>query len=250
MPGVSELFAEELGRGIAIFVGDRRDVVHRDLEPSERNAVNKVFDYGLAQLRRVAPKVAADIEPQRSLAIKVAGIFKEMIPEKKSFTFPSETGSLGVAWLFPQAVKYTATTPTSYNVDSWDIPLTAGTASFIFGSATDFYRTSGTTGQHSAILVFQNGLIEIGSTPKVEQFQLVAEGLTKYGIYTVAPIVEERIEENRLIYQYPMPMGAIPIFWDKGVRWSFMPRASGTATLKLLGLVFYEHDFASTLKWV
>jgi len=49
-----------------------------------------------------------------------------MLPEKKSYTFPSQTGTLGVAWLFPQAIKYATTVPTSYNTNSWDIPLTAG----------------------------------------------------------------------------------------------------------------------------
>jgi hypothetical protein len=246
MPSVEELFSEELNRGIPLFFGTKKDVVHRDLEPAEQRAVNKVFDYGLAQLRKVAPKVAADIEPQRSLALKVAGIFKEMIPKKKSYSFPSETGSLGVAWLFPQAIRYTPTVPTSYLANSWDIPLTANTPAFFFGSATDFYKTSAVDGKSHAILVFHNGIIEIGSTPKVEQFQLVGEGLTKFGIYTVAPILEERTEDNRLIYQYPTPLGATPIFFDKGIRWGFLPRVSGTATIKLLGLVFYEHDFAPT----
>jgi len=260
MPTVKELFAEELGKGIPVFMGDRESVVYTPLEDDERAAVQKVFNYGLNQLRRISPKIASDIEPQLSLALKVAGIFKDMIPEKKSYAFPSQTGSLGVAWLFPQAIKYAAspssTAPcyTSYNTNSWDIPLTAGTAAYLFGAVTGgvsyFYKSSPTTAQHSALLVFNNGILEIGSTPKVEQFQLTAEGFTKYGIYTVAPIVEERIEENRLIYQYPTPLGATPIFYDKGIMWGFMPRVSGTATIKLLGLVFYEHDLFSTLKWV
>jgi len=121
---------------------------------------------------------------------------------------------------------------------------------YLFGDGTNYYRTSSTTGAHSAILVFNNGIIEIGSTPKIEQFRLISEGFTKYGIYTVAPIVEERIEENRLIYQYPTPLGAVPIFYDKGIMWSVMPKVTGTSTIKLLGLVFYEHDFAADLKWV
>jgi hypothetical protein len=250
MPGVKELFAEELRKGIPVFMGDRESVVYTPLESDEAAAIQKVFNYGLNQLRRISPKIASDIEPQLSIALKVAGVFKDMIPEKKSYTFPSQTGTLGVAWLFPQAIKYATTVPTSYNTNSWDIPLTAGSKAYLFGDGTNYYRTSSTTGAHSAILVFNNGLIEIGSTPKIEQFRLIAEGFTKYGIYTVAPIVEERIEENRLIYQYPTPLGAVPIFYDKGVMWSLMPRASGPATIKLLGLVFYEHDFASDLKWV
>jgi hypothetical protein len=256
MPTVKELFAEELDKHIPVFFGDRESVVYTPLEDDEKAAIQKVFNYGLAQLRRISPKIASDIEPQLSLALKVAGIFKDMIPEKKSYAFPSQTGSLGVAWLFPQAIKYaatpSATSPcyTSYGTNSWDISLTAGTAAYLFGDGTNYYKSSPTTGQHSALLVFNNGILEIGSTPKVEQFRLIAEGFTKYGIYTVAPIVEERIEENRLIYQYPTPLGATPIFYDKGIMWGFMPRVSGTATIKLLGLVFYEHDFAASLKWV
>jgi hypothetical protein len=247
MPEVAELFK---GEPVPIFFGDRTSVVYADLESDEKRAVQKVFSYGLAQLRRVSPKVASDVEPQLGLAMKVAGIFKEMLPEKKSYTFPSQVGSLGVAWLFPQAIKYATTVPTSYTTNSWDISLTAGTKAWLLGDGTNYYKTSAATGAHSAILIFNNGVIEIGSTPKVEQFRLYAEGYTKYGIYTVAPIVEERIEEGRLIYQYPTPLGALPVFYDKGVMWGFMPRASGTATIKLLGLVFYEHDFAPDLKWV
>jgi len=253
MPGVKELFAEELGKGIPVFMGDRESVVYTPLESDEAAAIRKVFNYGLNQLRRITPKVASDIEPQLNIALKVAGIFKDMIPEKKSYTFPSQTGSLGVAWLFPQAIKYASSgdgSYTSYTTNSWDISLTAGTAAYLFGTSTNFYKASATTGAHTTLLVFNNGILEIGSTPKIDQFRLEAEGFTKYGIYTVAPIVEERIEENRLIYQYPTPLGATPIFYDKGIRWSFMPRGSGTATIKLLGLVFYEHDFAASLKWI
>jgi hypothetical protein len=253
MPGVKELFTEELGKGIPVFMGDRESVVYTPLESDEAAAIRKVFNYGLNQLKRITPKVASDIEPQLSLALKIAGVFKDMIPEKKSYSFPSQTGSLGVAWLFPQAIKFATSgegSYTSYTTNGWDISLTAGTAAYLFGDATHFYKASATTGAHTTLLVFNNGILEIGSTPKVEQFRLEADGFTKYGIYTVAPIVEERIEENRLIYQYPTPLGATPIFYDKGIRWAFMPRVSGTATIKLLGLVFYEHDFASTLKWV
>jgi hypothetical protein len=254
MPLSRELFKDELNKGIPVFMGDRESVVYSELESDEKAAVEKVFKYGLNQIRRISPKIASDIEPQLSIALKVAGIFKEMLPEKKSYTFPSQTGTLGVAWLFPQAIKYATTVPTGYTTNSWDIPLTAGSRAYLFGSeaggVVTYYRTSDTAKAHSAILVFNNGIIEIGSTPKIEQFRLVSEGFTKYGIYTVAPIVEERIEENRLIYQYPTPLGAVPIFYDKGVAWSVMPKVTGTSTIKLLGLVFYEHDFAADLKWV
>jgi len=250
MPAVSELFRDERKKGIDVFLGNRKEVVYTELESDEKEAIKIVFEYGLKQIGRISPKIASDIKLQESLIYKVAGIFKEMLPEKKSYAFPSESGNLGVAWLFPQAIKYATTVPTSYKNNSWDIDLTAGTKAWLFGDGTNYYKTCGETGKHSAILIFQDGIIEIGSTPKAEQFRLIAEGVTKYGIYTVAPMVEERIEENRLIYQYPTPMGATAIFYDRGIMWGFMPKASGTSTIKLLGLVFYEHDFASDLKWI
>jgi len=254
MPSVETLFGPELSR-IPMFFGDRKEVVYEPLG-AEEAVIRKVFMYGVEQLRRVSPKIAADIEPQLSIALKVAGIFKAMIPESKPYTFPSEAGSLGVAWLFPQAIKYassaSSTYPcyTSYTTNTWELTLTAGTKAYFFGDGTNYYRASPTTAKHSMILVFHNGVIEIGSTPKIQQFRLYSEGMTKYGIYTVAPVVEVPIEENKTLYQYPTPMGAVPIFYDKGIMWGFMPAESGTSTIKLLGLVFYEHDLFSDLTWV
>ena len=256
MVDVRELFKEELDAGIPIYMGDRREIPHTELTTEEEDAVTTVFNYGVEQLRKVSSKIAADIEKQLDLALKVAGIFKEIIPEKKSLVFPSQSGSLGIAWIFPQAIRYVASASadnpaySSYELNSWDIKVTAGTAAYLFGDGTHFYKASGATNKHEMLLIFNNGLIEIGSTPRIDQFRLVAEGVTKYGIYTVAPIVEERIEENRVLYQYPTPLGATPIFYDRGIMWGFMPRLSGTITLKCLGLVFYEHDLFSNLTWI
>jgi len=253
---VDKLFEEEISKGISVFFGERREVVYTELTREERNAVTMVFKYGVDHIRKVSPKIAADIETQLSIALKVAGIFKEMLPEKKPITFPSETGSIGVAWLFPQAIRY-ATTPSpsapaysSYSLNSWDIPITTGTPAYLFGDGTNFYKASPATGKHAMLLVFNNGIIEVGTTPKIDQFRLYSEGFAKYGIYTVDPLVEVTVEENKAIYQYPTPLGAVPVFYDKGIMWGFMPRVSGTATIKLLGLVFYEHDLFPTLTWV
>lgn len=258
MPSVAELFKEELSPPleISLFFGDRKEVVYEKLEDREIDAIKNIFGIGIDQLNDISPKIASKIKPQESIAIKCAGIFKDMLPEKKSITFPSETGTIGVAWLFPQAIRYVAspssTYPayTSYPANSWDMSLTAGTPAYLFGDGTNYYKASPATAQHSMLLIFKDGILEIGSTPKIQQFRLTAEGVTKYGIYTVAPVTEVPIEPNKTIYQYPTPMGAVPIFYDKGIMWGFMPGATGVSTIKLLGLVFYEHDFAPSLKWV
>jgi len=55
MPGVKELFAEELRKGIPVFMGDRESVVYAPLESPTRAAIQKVFKYGLNQIRRISP---------------------------------------------------------------------------------------------------------------------------------------------------------------------------------------------------
>jgi hypothetical protein len=251
---VEELYSR--GGGVPVATLDKKTWSHCELDSKEVDVINKVFNYGIAFLRKVLPSVAMDIERQRSLALTWAGVAKATFPVRKNYEFPSTTGSLGVAWLFPQAIKYAATPSatlpcyTSYATNSWDISLTAGTAAYFFGSATDFYKASPQTDKHSFLLIFENGIIEFGSTPKIDTFRLESEGKRDYGIYSVVPLEEIPIEKGVIAYQYPTPLGALPITYDRGIRFSFMPRVSGNSTIKLLGLVFYEHDLYPTLPWV
>ena len=247
---VSEVFREELQRGIPIAALNRAQVSYVDLDPKEVDVVNKVFDSIVSHLRKVSPKIAADIEAQRDLAIKMAGVAKATFPTRKSYQFPSVPGSLGVAPLFPQALKYDTAVPTDYADNSWEISLTAGTSAYLLGSSTEFYKASETTEQHSFVLIFHNGVIEVGTSPKIDQFRLVSEGKQDYGAYAVEPLVEISVEDSKAIYQYPTPLGALWVDHQSGVRWEVLPRSSGTSTIKLIGMVFFEHDFFATPKWI
>jgi len=261
MVSVRELFAheakpkEEGGLGIPIF-SPKDDVSFEPLPEKDEREVKKVFDYGVRHLELISPRIADIVREQWPVVKKVAAIFKTMLPEKKPYKAPSEAGSLGVTWLWPGAIRYAATPSdtapcyTSYPANSWTLDLTAGTPVYFFGSDTNYYKASPTTGKHSMILVFKDGVLEIGSTPKLQTFRVEAEGKTKYGIYSVAPVVEERVDPNRNIYLYPTLMGATMVFYDVGIKWAAMPLETGKSTIKLLGLVFYEHelypDLAST----
>jgi hypothetical protein len=177
-------------------------------------------------------------------------------PVRKNYAFPSVPGTLGVAWLFPQALRYAATPSaslpayTSYKPNSWDIDITAGKPAWLLGDGTNFYKASPEAEKHSFILIFNNGVIEVGSTPSAQQFKIMTEGKRDYGIYTVEPLVEIPVEKAVAIYQYPTPLGAMFVDHNRGVMWGFLPTRTGTATIKLLGLVFYEHDFAADFKWI
>jgi len=236
--------------GVSLAAFDRRELPYSPLDPREVDAIRRVFYYGIDHLRKVAPSVASDIERQYRLALEMAAVAKGLFPAKKNYAFPSVPGSLGVAWLFPQAVKYAATTPTGYSANSWDIPITAGTKAYLLGSDTDFYKTSSTTDARSFILIFENGLVEVGSTPSAQQFRIMTESKGDYGAYAVEPLVEINVEPNKAVYQYPTPLGALWVDYNTGVKWYFIPTRSGTATIKMLGLVFYEHDFLKDTKWV
>lgn len=239
---VDELFAKELDMGIPVAALERKEFGYVELDDREKRVVRKVFRSGIEHLKRIAPEIAEDIARQEELAIKAAGIAKATFPVRKNYAFPSVPGSLGVAWLFPQAIKYAATPSstypcyTSYKTNTWEIDLTAGTAIYFFGDGTNFYRASSETDKHTFILIFHNGVVEIGSTPKLQQFRLISEGKRDYGAYTVEPLVDIPIEKDLSIYQYPTPLGALMISHERGIMWSAMPIYSGTATIKLLGL--------------
>jgi len=246
---------EQLKAGIPVAALDRTTVSYVELSDDEKRWVGYVFDRGVEHLRKVAPSIASSIAAQRSLAINMAGVAKATFPVRKNYSFPSVPGSLGVSWLFPQGIKWVATPNasnpcySSYLPNSWDISVTAGTNAYFFGDGTNFYRANPNTDQHTFILVFNGGVIEVGSSPSIEQFHLISEGKRDYGIYTVEPLVDIPIEKNVAIYQYPTPLGAVFISHDRGIMWGFKPRVTGIKTIKLLGLIFYEHDFMSSLKW-
>jgi hypothetical protein len=235
-----------------------RKFTHKALNEQEVKIVLYVFRQGVDVLRRTLPEVARDIERQVNLAVLAAGLAKGAFNATINYAFPPTTGTLGVAWLFPQAIKYaltpspTAPAYTSYKANSWDIDVTAGTPAFILGGpgATEFYRASPATNARAFILIFENGLIQIGTSPAVEQFHIISESRGDLGAYTVQPLVELPIEKNLAVYQIPTPLGAIPIDHNQGIKFSFLPRVTGTITLKLLGLVFYEIDFFKTFKWI
>jgi hypothetical protein len=251
---------DKFGKAVGVRIaGLDRKLSYVPLTEEEAAAVNYVFDYGLERLRMVLPSVAAIIERQRALALAMAGVAKATFPTRKKYVFPCSS-NLGVAWLFPQAIRYAASPTdslpayTDYSANSWDIPIARGSPAYILGDLVGgtekFYKACPTTDQHAFLLFFKDALIEYGSTPSAEQFRLISEGKVDYGVYTVDPLVEVPIEKGICAYQYPTPLGALFVDHLKGVVWKFMPKRDGVATLKPLGLVYYEYDFAKELKWV
>jgi len=199
-------------------------------------------------IENVSPKLAASIRPQREAFVKWASIAKGTFPETKNFTYPGQIGGLAVDFLSPQLYKYKAAPDaanpsyTDYTVNTWNISLTADTVGYIAGSSSAYYKGSPTTNKHSFAVLAQDGIVEIATTPKITSMHFQSEALDKYSPIAMSPLMMESIEENKTIYQYNTP-GMIPLSHQHGMRISVLPNGTGTATIPLIGMVFYEYEF-------
>jgi len=252
---IKDLFKEELNRGLNVLGLGRETVEYMELEESEVDAIERCVKMGVRILEKVSPTAAKIFEEHLSIFLKFGGIAKAHFPESKPIKFPSEPGCIGVNLLFPQAIKYAATPSasvpcyTDFKTNKWEIDLTEGTRAYLLGSDTAYYKASPQTAKHELIVICQNGIIEIGSTPKLGQFRVLSEIQQKYGIWTPHPLVDVSVEPNKQVFIYPT-LGVLPVYHDLGVKLYAMPYYSGTAYIRLLGIVFYEHDLFPDVTWI
>jgi hypothetical protein len=253
---ISEMFATEANAGIRVFSGGKDLIDIADMASEERDAILYCFDQNVKKIENISPKLAASIRPQRDAMVKFAQIAKGTFPETKTFSYPGQMGGLAVDFLSPATFRYgdaTAVGLTQYlGIDgtigttqngTWDMPLAAGTSKFLLGNSTStYYKGCATQDKHSYVVLFQDGIIELGSTPKIDQMQFKSELMDKYVPIAMQPLMTQSIEEGRTIYQYSTP-GMIPVSHQTGVNIQIHPIYSGTANIPLLGMVFYETAF-------
>jgi len=256
MPSVNikQLLADAINRGIAVFTGGRENVEYSQLTEAEVSAIEDCIKMGYSLLSKVAPDIAKDFYEHLEVFIKFGGVAKALF-DNKPISFPSEPGTIGVNILFPQAIKYVATPTTNaeaytdYKTNSWEMDVTAGTPAWILGDGTNYYKASNQTNKRELFVVMQHGVIEVGPTPSIDQFIIKTQINQKYGIYTAHPLSDQPVVEGKPIYRYPT-LGVIPVYPDLGIMWGYMPRKTNTVSLRLLGVVFYEHDLFPNLTWV
>jgi hypothetical protein len=253
---ISEMFSPEANAGIRVFSGGKDLIDIADMAQEERDAILYCFDQNVKKIENISPKLAAGLRPQREAMVKFAQIAKGTFPETKTYSYPGQQGGLAVDFLSPATFRYgdaTAVGMTEYlGIDgtigttqngTWDIAMAAGTTKFILGkTAVTYYKGCGTTDKHSYVVLFQDGIIELGTTPKVDQMQFKSELMDKYTPIAMQPLMTQSIEEGRSIYQYSTP-GMIPVSHQTGVNISIHPIYTGTANIPLLGMVFYETSF-------
>jgi hypothetical protein len=249
-----------------LFTGGRNNFSVSTLADSEVAAIQHCFDDGVNILRKSCPNIYQDIYAQKSASLVMGQVAKGTLSSTggtKPVLYPSQPGSIGVNWLFPEAVRYIAinssTNPAyaDYAVDSWNISITSGSLVNLLGSATltgntpptsvstvainNYYKASSNNNQHEMFFVFQNGVIEVGSTPAIQQWNLQTQAANTYGIYVTESANVINAELDKSVYQYNT-IGLVPVFYDLGISWTGMATATQTSTIQLLGMVFYEHQ--------
>jgi len=278
---VADLFAAETKQGTNFFSGGRTSVNVGQLSDAEVGAVLMSYRVGLKRIQKVSTAIyndlvsqqAADYDPNwynsgHAAALKFAMIAKGTLASTggtKPITWPPSVGQIGVAWLDPFLLRYSAATSstypayTGYSADSWNIayPGTLGSnLVYPLGSATytkntppatsgaisaqSYYQASGQLNQHELFFLFQNGITEIGTTPDIQQW-IIQTSLTQgYSVYTADPLVSQPIDNYKLIYQYPTP-GILPVYFDTGTLLAGLAETTITThTMPLLGMAFYE----------
>ena len=251
---IKEQFADVI-QTLGIFTGGRETVAYDPITTDEKQAIERFFNYHSRILYNISPKIANLFNEHKSAVLKFAGVAKGLFTKSKPIKYPAESGTIGIDILMPYFIKYTASPSSSapaytdYTNNTWDLSLTAGTDVYFLGSSSNWYKANPQDDQNMMLVIFKDGVLEVGTTPKIDQMRIVTEINQKYSPWVVNPLVEIPVEEGKTIYQYNT-LGILPVYPDLGVKWYAMPKYSGTSTIKLLGVVFYEYDGFSDTKYI
>ena len=257
---VKDLFAPELQQGIRVFGGGQDVYELASLSPDETEAISYCFDTNMRKIENVSPKLAACYRPQKTAMMKWAQVAKGIFPQCKNYSYPAMPGGLGVDFLTPYLFGYgnsqTGTGAREYFdtagalntgvlMGDWRLTHVAGTVSRLLGNTTGAlvaYHGCATVGSKSFVVLFQDGILEVGTTPKISELYFKSDYLDMYTPISVPPLVSQSIEEGKQIYQYNTP-GMIPISHVNGMSIYAAPIASGDACMPLMGMCFYEQAF-------
>ena len=225
----------------------------KPLDRGEEKKFDKFAEDSVNVLQKISPEIAEDFKAQIPLFRSVGEIFGAKVDKAFGGILPS-SGQYGVGLIIPQDIRY-VTTPSAtepayshYELNSWDVVLTAGTAMYLLGDGTNFYKARPTVGVRCAFVIMKNGIIEIGTTPTINQL-IVRTERVNYPAFTVHALVDQTIEKGTTIYRYNFPL-ALPVFHDFGVMLGAMPMTSKTSNIRLFGVIFYEYDHRATLRYL
>jgi len=233
----------------SIYSGGKGSAPFTDLDEAEIQAIEACLDMGIEHFEMTSPKLARIFAAQREDFITWGGFAKAAMDDKV-IGFPSKPGGIGVCWINPQSRQYSSSDGyTQYN--GWTInsnevaAITADVKDYFFGDGTHWYKSYPTAPNRSMSIIAKDGLVEIGTTPSFQVHQIKTENDTQYGIIAEPPTYMLPIDDNLGIYVHKT-LGQIPLWYDLGIEWSFLPIRTCTPVVMMAGLTFYEHTFLSS----
>jgi len=237
-----------------ILVGGKGTVTIESLTADEETLLDNFIDNRISIMSKISPTLADIYDGSRDLIHRFAEIAKGTF--KVPFGGESPTsGQFGVGDLIPQDIRYEATPSNTYpaysdyQLNDWYISLTAGSPAYLLGSSDSFYKANPTLRYRFIGIILKNGIIEIGSTPEINQAYVRTEKVD-YAWFRIHPLVTLPIEQGKALFQYNTPV-AIPLWYDFGLRMAVLPvRTNPKAYLPLIGVIFFEYDYGATYKYV
>ena len=233
----------------SIYSGGKGSAPFTDLDEAEIQAIEACLDMGIEHFEMTSPKLARIFAAQRGDFITWGGFAKAAMDDKV-IGFPSKPGGIGVCWINPQSRQYSSNDDyTQYN--GWTInsnevaAITAGMKDYFFGDGKNWYKSYPIAPNRSMSIIAKDGLVEIGTTPSFQVHQIKTENDTQYGIIAEPPTYMLPIDDNLGVYVHKT-LGQIPLWYDLGIEWSFLPIRTCTPVVMMAGLTFYEHTFLSS----
>jgi hypothetical protein len=153
--------------GVPVFSGGRKEVTVAGLESSEVQKITFVVNKTADFVSRVSPTLGNTVRSQLPVVLAAARIAKGEM-NNKPITYPGEVNTIAIVPIIPQFINFgtiqNCVAQTGYPKDTWEVSLTAGSVFYLLGSSTAGYTTCGTPNYRFAIVILNDGLVEIGTT--------------------------------------------------------------------------------------
>ena len=241
-----------------VILGGRETVNAVKLDSEEIKDAKNFISYLVSSYSRISPKLASLVEKHSEIIVKAIEIYKAIAARdigEKRFAFPPRSDTISAAPISPQFIRYVATASaddpaySDYPLNSFDLSLSAGTPRHLYGTSTDYWSGKSKTKGPIMHVIFEDGIIEIGSTPKIIEVLAEFEDWRMLGALWEPYIVREAIEVGRMIYQYQTP-GVLFVLPDRKFRLGVMPDKTGTSTVIPVGIALYYVENFKSLTWI
>ena len=253
-----ELDKVAVSSGIGVVLGDMKTQEGEALDANERRAIELALNYIKRVYARISPKLAMLFDTHKQFVLSAASVYKRKALKANvaaDFDFPPKLGRLAVAPIAPQLIRYVATPSATdpaysdYALNSFTIMFgSAGETKYLFGSDANYWKGLSETKGPIMHVVFEDGLIEIGTSPKVDQIYIEFDGWNMLGTFFQPEAVKLPIEESKPVYQYTHP--AFVTIPDRGIKVAVLGEVAGDSILVPVGVTFYFVDKFKTLTWI